>query len=207
MSKNYTISRNADSEIDENHWLKQLEKNLEKIAVQPRRIDQSLFDQINSVVSGNSKYPSVDAAVKDMQERSGLTAYLKNKQSKTNEDSSKKTASEESSKNKNEPELFKKVPSIKVTIENFITSTKGNISVPAILEKIRSVHRQDVSEPKDWEDDNIIIFISQMNLNEKKKNKNNYRTNEANLGKIDNSESDFDKSNDDAFYSLMPATH
>jgi hypothetical protein len=60
-------------------WMKDFVHNIEKAAVQPSHQDQSLFDQISSVMNGTkSKYPNVDAAVKDMQERSGLLAY-KNK--------------------------------------------------------------------------------------------------------------------------------
>src|SRR5258708_11632336 len=69
------ITRNSDENISEDHWLKQFEKSLQKGAVQPRT-QQSLFDQINSIMNQKSKYPSVEAAVEDMKERSGLTAYL-----------------------------------------------------------------------------------------------------------------------------------
>src|SRR5258708_1492395 len=69
------ITRNSDENISEDHWLKQFEKSLQKGAVQPRT-QQSLFDQINSIMNQKSKYPSVEAAVEDMKERSGLKAYL-----------------------------------------------------------------------------------------------------------------------------------
>src|SRR5579864_3439065 len=72
------VSRNTDEHISEDHWLKQFEKSLQKGAVQPKT-QQSLFDQISSVMNGNaqSRYPSVQAAVDDMMQRSGLTNYLK----------------------------------------------------------------------------------------------------------------------------------
>ena len=92
MSNKYSrhqsvINREADSRIDEDHWLKQFEKNLQKSAVQSRRVDQSLFDQINSIMGNSkSKYKSVSAAVEDMMQRSGLTDHLHdiNKKSKNN---------------------------------------------------------------------------------------------------------------------------
>lgn len=59
----------------------QFEANLNKDAVQPRRVDESIFNQINSIMNGKSKFTSVDAAVRDMQDRSGLTAYLKKSES------------------------------------------------------------------------------------------------------------------------------
>ena len=86
------ISRNADDGIEENHWLKQFEKKLEKGAVQSRPAD-SIYDQINSIMNGKSKYPSVAAAVEDMKERSGLIAYLKKSEEK--ESANTKTASED----------------------------------------------------------------------------------------------------------------
>lgn len=69
------VNRHADDHIDEDHWLKQFESTLQKGAVQPYQ-SQSLLDQIHSVMNTKSKYPSVQAAVDDMQERSGLKAYL-----------------------------------------------------------------------------------------------------------------------------------
>jgi hypothetical protein len=58
MSKYYrnqpVISRNADEFIEEDHWLKAFERNLQKGAVQTRE-QVSLFDQINSVMNSNSK--------------------------------------------------------------------------------------------------------------------------------------------------------
>jgi hypothetical protein len=70
------INRTSDESIGEDNWLKQLAKTLEKSAVQPKSVDSSMFDQINSIMNSKSKYPSVAAAVEDMKERSGLKAYL-----------------------------------------------------------------------------------------------------------------------------------
>ena len=71
------ISKVSDDSGDE--LINELKNNLEKDAVQSREKDQSLYDQINNIINNKSKYPSVQAAVEDMKERSGLTAYLKNK--------------------------------------------------------------------------------------------------------------------------------
>src|SRR5271157_4529874 len=85
-----SISRNTDEHVSEDHWLKQFEKSLQKGAVQPKS-QQSLFDQISSVMNGTTpKYPSVQAAVDDMMQRSGLSNYLKT--SKDNEEDKVKTA-------------------------------------------------------------------------------------------------------------------
>src|ERR1022692_417356 len=74
MSKNSNrhqsvITRQSDNESDD-HWLKAFENNLQKGAVQPYSND-SVFEQINSIMNGKSKYTSVQNAVESMLERSG----------------------------------------------------------------------------------------------------------------------------------------
>lgn len=297
------INREADLHIDEDNWLNQFQKNLEKNAVQSRKVDQQLFHQINSIMNNKSKYTSVSAAVEDMMMRSGLTDHLKNF-NKTSQDNSQqkneldllylkmkkclkdenwfecgkvakeicdmkgsnivnildeiendipkhnwlffatgfsdgldeskkeeilklvntelsKMASHHShSKYKNYkrvddkelnekaqkmivPIVIKKVPSILKTIENYINDTKGNLPVPAILEKIKSIHSKDVSDARDWEDVNFIKLISDKNL--KAKSQNFSHDNHYNLGVRDTSSLDANDSNTDAFQSLMPA--
>lgn len=219
------ISRQSDAGIDEDHWLKQFRKSLEKAAVQPRSVDNSLFDQINSVMNGKSKHQSVESAVEDMKERSGLTAYIKNIKSENEETISgnTKTASneqaddndltkkhsaeegteEETKKHSRKPDVIKKFPSIETTIENHIRDMKGNTSVPAIIDKIRTIHKSDVSDDKDWDDDKLIIFVSKLNLDAKSNNQDNFH-NDSHLGERDH-DVDVDASNTDAFHALMPA--
>lgn len=203
------ISRNADNESDEDHWLKQFEKNLQKGAVQPYN-GESIFDQINSVMNSKSKYPSVAAAVEDMQERSGLTAYLKNlnKTSETDDVETKKVATDNNQaidKHVNMiPIVIEKCPHIKSTLQNYIKDTKGNISIPAIIDKIRSIHQSDVSNAKDWEDDKLIRLVSKLNLQAKKDNPSNFEHHQD-LGSRDHCDnSDVDPSNTDPFHILNP---
>ena len=226
MSNRYSryqtiVSRESDLKIDEDHWLKQLEKNLEKNAVQSRRVDQSLFDQINGIMNNKSKYSSVSAAVEDMMQRSGLTGYL-SKTSQEEQSNGKlnnlsredKVASHHELSKKEEkqlqkatkiilPILFKKVPFVKKTIENYIKDTKGNLPVPAIVEKIKAIHNKDVDDAKDWEDINLLKFISDSNFKEKSSNSNH--SNDSNLGFVRDTEIDQNDSNTDAFSALMPA--
>ena len=193
------INRTSDESIGEDNWLKQLEKNLEKTAVQPRAVDSSLFDQINSIMNSKSKYPSVAAAVEDMKERSGLKAYLDKKASDENDVMHKKITSKETG-----PVIFIKCPKIKNTFENYIKETKGNLPVPAIIEKIRSIHNHDVSDAKDWECDNLIKYVSDEVAKEKASH-SNIELNEHNLGKADDmNDSDIDPSNTDMFHALTP---
>lgn len=223
MSNRYSrhqsvVNREADSHIDGDHWLKQFEKNLEKSAVQSRRVDQSLFDQINEIMNNKSKYTSVSAAVEDMMQRSGLTGYLTNINKLSQENINAKTA-DHKHEHKHEhdkpsmsvkltgskqmlPALLEKVPSILKTIENYIRDTKGHLPVPAILEKIKSIHKNDVSDAKDWETDDMLAFISKKNLEQKAGNAHDHDY--ANLGVRDTT-LDANDSNNDAFSALMPA--
>lgn len=205
------VSREADSNIDEDHWLRQFQRKLEKGGVQPRSMDNSLFDQINSIMNGKSKHTSVEAAVEDMKERSGLSAYL-NKTTKQSSDESSASSTKTAADNNNvfekkvdmTPIVLKKMPGIAKTLENYIRDSKGNLPVPAIIEKIRSIHSSDVSDAKDWDDDNLIRLVSKLNLEAKKNNPSNYES-YNNLGSRDTtSNSEVDPSNTDAFHALTP---
>jgi len=210
------VSRNTDEHISEDHWLKQFEKSLEKGAVQPRP-QSSLYDQINSIMNGTpSKYPSVQAAVDDMMQRSGLSNYLKT--SKENDEGNKKIAGdqndnfdktipvEQKQQDTNIPDIIRENPAILKTLENYIRSTRGNLPIPAIIDKLHSIHRTDVPKDKMWDDDKLIRLVSKLNLEAKKNNPANYED-YANLavGDRDTADSNVDPSNTDAFNALMPA--
>lgn len=200
------VNRNSDENISEDHWLKQFEKNLQKSAVQPRT-QESLFDQINSIMNRKSKHTSVEAAVEDMKNRSGLTAYLNHaKRTAEEELANVKVATDENNNlNKKIPIVIQKHPAIRKTLENCIRDTKGNLPIPAIIERVRSIHQGDVSEAKDWDDDKLLYFISNLNLEAKKNNPSNFED-YSNLGGRDsNSSQDIDPSNTDAFFGLNPA--
>lgn len=198
-----SITRQSDENSSEDYWLKAFEQ---KLAVQPA--NQSVFEQITSIMNGKSKYPSVEVAVADMQERSGFSAFVKalNKTS-DNEETTTKTAADQNDgcdKKDFTPIVIKKVPSIKSTLENYIRDTKGNLPIPAIIDKIRSIHRSDVSEAKDWDDDKLLKMVSHLNLEAKRSNPGIYE-NYSNLGRQDNTgDSEIDPSNRDAFHSLNP---
>src|ERR1035437_1326484 len=227
MSNKYTrhqgiISRQSDSSADEDHWLKQFEDKLQKAAVQPKSVDNSLFDQINSIMNNKSKYPSVAAAVEDMKERSGLTAYL-NKLNKVSDESSnsdqiakKASADQNDAFDKTIPItdvkpvskaciIFQKKPEIENTLKNLIRESGGNKSIPALLGRLMSIHKLDVSEASDWEDPKLLGRISELNLEAKKNNPSSYENNN-NLGTFDGGHADdIDASNMNAFESLNPA--
>lgn len=207
------VSRNTDENISEDHWLKQFESQLQKGAVQPKN-QVSLLEQITSVMNNSrSKYPSVQAAVDDMMHRSGLTSYLKTKTSTPNDQAKiasdqnndfDKTVPVEPKQSSDTPAIFRSNPNIQKTLRNYINTTRGNLPVPAVIDKIRSIHRNDINDDKLWEDDDLIRFVSRLNLEAKKNNPGNY-TDYHNLAVGDRDNADIDPSNTDAFNSLMPA--
>jgi hypothetical protein len=216
MSKKYNrhqsvISKHSDSQQDEDNWVNKLEQSLTKDAVQPRSVDNSLFHQINDIMNGGtkSKYTSVDAAVEDMKARSGLTAYLSkmNKISEEEKVNTKVAQEQAPEKSLKVPMVIKKCPQIKNTLENIIRDTKGNNSIPAIIERVKRIHHNDVSEDKDWDEDSFVRLVSQLNLRAKQQNPTNYEQHN-NLGTMDQvSDSDLNPSNTDAFNILMPSSN
>lgn len=236
MSNRYSrhqsvVSREADGHIDEDHWLKQFEKNLHKSAVQSRKVDQSLFDQINGIMNTKSKYTSVSAAVEDMMQRSGLSSHLKNINKVSEESVTSKTADQSESnliikkiealkaaadlhksvkevkdvKDAPLPAIIQEVPSILKTIENYIESTKGNSNLFSTLQKIQSIHKNDVSDSNDsaWEDKDLLKLINDKIL--AKKLEHSHSEQNSNLGKLDTDFGNDNDANTDMFKGLMPA--
>ncbi len=207
------ISRQADESIEEDHWLKRFEKSLLKDAVQPVR-QQSLFDQITDIMNNKSrsKHSTVEGVVQEMQERSGLIAYLdKINKTSTDDGSSAKTVTASDNQSAFDkkvdmtPIVIKKKPEILKTFRNFIEDSKGNLPISAIIDKVKGIHRNDCSDAKDWDDDNLIVLVSRLNLEAKKNNPSNFQ-NDSNLGRRDlGASDDIDPSNTDAFFALTPA--
>jgi len=209
---NSVISKTSDEEFNEDIWLNKIKEAIEKSAVQPKYKDQEIFDQINSIMNNKSRYPSVQAAVDDMKERSGLTAYLnkinKISSEEENNEESKKTATaalEEPVKKKIIILVFQKCPSIKKTIENCIKDSKGTLPIPVILSRVQSIHKNDINDEKDWDDDNLLKYISNLNLREKSQYHEQKDFNNLGLRNNIGNEDIMDASNTDAFVSLNPA--
>jgi len=207
------ISRQSDAENNDNHWLRQFEDKLQKTSVQPR--GQSTYDQISSIMNTKSKYTSVENAVENMMDRSGLKLYLDNVKNSKEElpTQSKKTAQQattvETKKDTSigkEPQIIQEKPSIARTLDNLIRESKGNLPIPAIIAKLRALHARDIADEGSWDDERLIRLVSQLNLQAKKDNPSNYE-NYDQLGRGDHSnDADIDASNSDAFQALQPAT-
>lgn len=201
---NKVIIKDSDKYLDADDYI--------KTAVQPKSVDSSLYEQITNIMNNSkSKYKTVAEAVADFAERTGLKA-LKEKQnieklSKAAGEINKSASLDEDDafdkSVKITPLVIKKVPSIRSTIENCIADSKGNLSLPAIIEKIKSIHKCDVSDEKEWEDENLMRLISYLNLKAKSQNPNKEVF--TNLGKNDHSnDDDVYEANNDAFIGLMP---
>ena len=154
-------STNVEKEIESSFV-----ENLQKTAVQPKRKDDSLFDQINAVIGNKkSKYHSVEAAVEEMKKRSGLTDYLKSEADNEDKGHTKKANFDHQ---KDHPPVFKKFPQIKDTIMARVESTRGKLPVAAIHEYVKNVHKHDCDN-SDLEDDSLYKYIDNKNKEERKK--------------------------------------
>jgi hypothetical protein len=208
------ISRQSDESYSDDHWLREFEDKLQKTSVQPR--GESLYDQISTIMNTKSKYPSVQAAVDDMMQRSGLTTYLENVKESSNKaaDQARKTAQdhnhEEQKKHKQRsskiPQVLQSKPSIMRTLENIVRESRGNLPVPAIITRLRSLHARDIADESAWDDDRLARLVSACCEQAREDNPSTFDKFDD-LGRSDHSadERDVDPSNTDAFNSLMPA--
>lgn len=211
------VNRQSDEGYSGDHWLKQFEDKLQKTSVQPR--GENLYDQISSIMNSKSKYPSVQAAVDDMMQRSGLTSYLENVKTSTEDTSNKprKTAQTRTEskpddqndgrhKRKEEPKVFKKIPGLKRTLENIMRETRGNLPISAIIARLQALHAKDTADVAAWEDEDLLRMVSKYNLEAKKSNPGSFeRFDQLGTGDHSTSDRDIDPSNTDAFNALMPS--
>lgn len=189
---NFSSASNSESD-----WMNEFTKNLEKQSVESRsKSSNSIYEQINAIMGGKPKYSSVAQAVEDMKERSGMTSFLNKMQARANEESVKKKAN---------AKVFETNPQIKDTVDNYITDTRGNLPIPAVVERIKGIHHNDVADDSAWDDEEFLHYINNKSIEENKKHPNSDNTS-SNLGKINNfADDDLDPSNMDAFHSLNPA--
>ena len=175
-------------------------RHLQKQSVQPKAQVQNLQDQMYSIINGNKpRYPSVDAAVKDMLDRTGLSTYKQ--QLRAQEQNTQTTSKRANIK----VELFEQVPQVQQTIDNYIQSTHGNLLVPEILDYVRNIHKNDVPDYSMWSSPALLTYINEKNIEEKKLHPDMDNTNNH-LGQLDFNEDIIDPSNTDALHALNPAS-
>lgn len=158
---------------NDDSWLLDLSKKLDKKAVQPMR--QSIYEQINNIMNNGakSKFSTVQEVVDDMKERSGLNAMISKVSNETGEpNNTHKVANN----------FLDNYPEIINTTINIIESSNGLLPVPAIIDKIRTLHNNDVDNSF-FDDDRYIAFVNKENL--RKKSDDNLIENNSNLGKHD----------------------
>ena len=187
-------STNVEKEIESSFV-----ENLQKTAVQPKRKDDSLFDQINAVIGNKkSKYHSVEAAVEEMKKRSGLTDYLKSEADNEDKGHTKKA---NISAPAAEPAIFKKCPKMKDTIISRIQSSRGGLAEPAVHKYIVDMYSNEC-DSSELEDDSLRKYI--FNLVKEERKKYPSKTNNIDIGKIDYHDADADPANFDQFDGLQP---
>jgi hypothetical protein len=196
------ISRQSDSSEYDSTWSDRYNSEIEKGAVQSRK--DNIFDELNSIMNGSkSKYSTVDAAVEDMKQRSGLTDYLKNISKQSQNEAGNKIVVAQS-KEDTTPLAIHENPHVLQTLENIIKDTNGNSSLPAIISRLQAIHGNDVQDQSAWDDEKLLRLVSKMNL-EMKANHPAAHQNFSNLGLRDRDmNSEVDPSNNDAFHGLLP---
>lgn len=195
------VSRENGGYGSNDSWMQEFARHLEKNSVQSKSQSESIYDQLYSVIRGNKpKYPTVDAAVEDMRNRTGLAAY--HNQLKAEKDKAQnKTAQQKEI----EVELFHQVPQIKDTVDNYIRDTRGNLAVPEIVDKVRAIHKNDTPDNTVWANPSFLMYVHNKNMEEKKNHPDNENFN--GLGKVDFQDSQRDPSNEDALHILNPAQY
>lgn len=174
-SKNYTIDRQSDSLSRNDYWEGKLKEKLNKEAVQVVKKEESLFDQISSIVNGSkSKFSSVDDIVKDMQERSGFSRIKK---------------AEENIDRKN-PKIFQKYHGndFKGAVDKLISNSGGNLSIAQVLFQLKSDNPSITDDL--FSDKELIFYIKDKNESIKKNHDDKFIGGLSNVNVTDKEESD-----------------
>jgi hypothetical protein len=167
------------------------------------RDQKSMLDQISYIIDKKPRHASVESAVKDMQDRTGLSEYIK-RLSVLNE-TGKKTAQEEKpvvDVNKLmepfEPELQKKIFTF---VKNKVESSQGNLATGAIVADLAHTLRQDGLDESDISTEDFSNWIDQLRDDVKKRFPMDMG-NDQNFGK-DTAIDDESNMNDDVFKNMM----
>lgn len=213
----FKITRSDYYETDSSDridWLDRFARDLDKKNSEPKsavevaraRNNQSIIDQINSIVGNKPRHSNVESLVQEMQERTGLKEYLqRNSASQTQ---SKVAALPEQNEKKVILENLNNKLREKIInfIKNRIETHRGLVSLPAIQEEIISTFKNEGAQPQDINNPEVANFINQVIIDERRKTPS-LDTNDGNLGRgVGVQEMDDDGANSDFFRGLMPAT-
>ena len=170
-----TFVKEADSNNTSDNWFVDFERALLKESVLSKQVDESLFNQISTIMNSKSKYSSVEDAVKDMQERSGFKSFVETGKYSVNKSNNKKIASDVNNvfykqtekENDDIPDVFKEKPSIKQTLKNLIDGAHGLTPIAVILDNLKNLHKKDVLDDSMWDDSKLIKYVTTENLKAK----------------------------------------
>lgn len=169
MRGNFKINRSIEHEHVQGErvgWLDRFAEEYASKSEEPkptavdmarRRSQNSVVDQINSIMRNNkSTHATVDAVVRDMQDRVGLTEYLKRLSFKNNE--VKKTASY--------PKVIQDLPKEKRDkiidfIEYLLKKNHGLMPLPTMQYELNSFFGRDVDEA-DLNSEDMLSFMDKM---------------------------------------------
>lgn len=145
-------------------WIDQYAETVSKYSTRSKEEDASLFNQINSILNGKSKFSTVEEVVADLKRRSGLNAYL-----------------EQVKKASGLPEIFGKVPAIKTLIDNYTETFPGS-SVEAVIQHClkNPQIKQSLPMPDDVPDDVKQYINAKINENSPDRN----HSEDMQLGKV-----------------------
>ena len=208
----YKINRSAHDYVRSERvsWLDQFAETIDKasktaVEVARERDFISLHDQINSIVSRKPAYATVEDVVEDYQKRTGLVDYLK-AQSNPGETSDKVAFSLSQY-----DDVFAEYPAIRDKIMSFaknkVSTSYGQVSVPAIQREIFTQFASDGLQPQDVDNEEVAKFISDL-ITEAQRETPPSDLSSVELGKgvgvIDVDEDD--EENNDFYRGLMPNT-
>lgn len=214
MRGGFKITRSDNYETDPGDkidWLDRFAQEMEskEKAAQPKsavevarnRNQKSYLDQISSIMGNKSKHYTVESIVQEMQDRTGLKEYLRRQSSQYITE--KKIANV----NSNAPfgNLDQKLrDSILNFIKNIVETHRGLVPLPAIQEEVLSTFRNAGIQPQDVNNDEVARHISQVMIDERKKNPES-DVNNVNLGRgVGVKDMEDDGSNSDFFKGLLP---
>lgn len=156
-------------ELAEKHpsWFSNFIEKIEIEAAKSKKDDYTLFEQINNILGNKSKYSTVEEAVEDMKNRTGLSQYLHQI----------KSASEAK-------DLFAEIPSLKTYIDNYVKERPGTSIEAVVHDLLRIQMIRDALPEGDDVPEAVKRYINEK-IGESKHNHQHNGGEDLQLGKLD----------------------
>lgn len=154
---------------------------------QARARDQSMLEQITSIVSG--RHNSVESKVREYQDKIGLNDYLRNVNADNLKHIAQKIAADSAILTNDHHELpgsFDRLPpKVRDDVKNFIRNKcethHGNIQVPALVEDVSKTFRNAGIQPHDVNDQQFERYLNEEIIAAKKRS-NSIDDHNVNIG-------------------------